>query len=105
MNKFLFLPMGVLTLAFPVLSAAQNSSPHPTPEPGLHYESAFAGYTPYEDVAPASWRALNDQVGQAGLKTGKQAGSPTATGDKPAVPSAASGAASHPAHGMHGGMK
>ena len=99
--------MGALTLAIPALGLAQDAGTTQTPAPGLRYESAFAGYTPYEETAPADWRAVNDAVGQAARKGGSHAAAagvsaPAAPGGKPATPSTPSDS---DAHNAHGGMK
>ena len=59
-----------LAIAFAIAAHAQ-----PTPDPGdaksaappLRYESAFAGYRPFKDGAPAPWKQVNEEV-KSGLK-------------------------------------
>ena len=34
--------------------------------PAVNYESAFAGYLPYRDQKPASWRDVNDEAARVG---------------------------------------
>lgn len=108
MNKHLLRLMGALTLAIPALGLAQDAGTARTPAPELRYESAFAGYIPYEELVPADWRAVNDAVGQAARKTGGHAAevSTPAARVKPAMSSAPSGSDDHDAHhGAQGGMK
>lgn len=104
--------MSALTLAVPALGLAQDvSTTVQAPAPALRYESAFAGYKAYEELAPADWRAGNDAVGQASQKEDGHAAAaagvstPAATSGKPAIPSTPSDRNAHGAHGAHGGMK
>ena len=53
-------------------AAAQQHPPRPNaanPDavvPPVRYESAFAGYAPYREQDPGSWRELNDEVARIG---------------------------------------
>lgn len=109
MKKNLLLLIGALTLAAPALGLAQDAGNNAqSPAPALRYESAFAGYKAYEELAPADWRALNDAVGRATQKEDDPAdgvSTPAATSGKPPLPSSPSGKDAHGAHGAHGGMK
>jgi hypothetical protein len=50
-----------VALAMLLLSFGQASTPG-----SLRYQSAFADYKPYEDLATGNWRALNDTMRGAG---------------------------------------
>jgi hypothetical protein len=95
-----------LVLCLPLATLAQidaQPSADGASERQLLYRSAFADYTPWQDIKPGDWRALNNSLKRAGM-AGHTMGSmaPVAT---PAAGSAASAPVipSHAAHPMHGG--
>ena len=101
-----------LALCLPLLAVAQDRRSDPAdpraPAPALRYSSAFADYKPWQDIKPADWRAVNDQLrGAAGgaAHAGHAGPAPAAaTGPQPAAkpsPPATSGA--HGGHGGHSG--
>jgi hypothetical protein len=70
-----YLPCAVwLTAALSIAHAAEPAKPPPHPAateagarvPDTKYDSAFTGYRPYREQSLAPWRALNDEVHQAG---------------------------------------
>ena len=109
--------MSALALAVPVPGLAQDAGTAQNRAPDLRYVSAFADYSPYKELAPADWRAVNDAVGHAAQKAGSHAaipGAPTAAattapaaapGGKPAMHSNPLGMDVPGNHGAHGGMK
>lgn len=78
--------------------------------PALRYESAFAGYRPFDDAPRADWREVNRVVdeaardaagGHAGHRPASAPSEPAAT--TPTAPPAGSG---HHGHGaVHGGAR
>lgn len=107
MNINLLRLTGALTLAVPAFAPAQDADAARMPVPELRYESAFAGYTPYEALAPADWRAVNDALGQAAQKPAGPAKAADGALPAPAIakPPAPSSPDGHRAHGAHGGMR
>jgi hypothetical protein len=103
----------VIAFAMPQLVAAQAAPETPaasTAGSQFPFQSAFADYTPYQDVPVADWREVNETVKKAAEKGGGHAGhgsqKPPAVEDKaPAAGSAPSPAPreEHTGHGMHGG--
>ena len=67
-----------VALCLPLLSLAQTGRSDPagpkSPAPLLRYFSAFADYKPWQDLKPADWRSVNDNVRDAGGKAGAHAG-------------------------------
>jgi hypothetical protein len=104
MNSFLFRLVPVAALCLPLLALAQAGRPDPAdakaPAPALRYRSAFADYKPWQESKPGDWRAVNDNVRQAGAKSNGHAGHQMS----PAPPSAASAPSAKPAAPAHGGQ-
>jgi hypothetical protein len=93
-------------------SPATNPASPDAPVRQLAYESAFAGYRPFIDEKPASWREANDEVGRVGGQAGIFGGAGHAGhgGAKPVTntpaPAAAAPTTPLPMHGPgHQGMK
>ena len=111
MNSFLSRLAPAAALCLPLLALAQVGRPDPAdaraPAPALRYPSAFADYKPWRETKPGDWRAVNDNVRQAGSKGGGHAGhqmspaSPAAASAPPAKPAAPG----HGGHPMHGGKQ
>jgi hypothetical protein len=79
-----------LMAAQPIVLHAAQPTPAPTdakvPVPHTQYQSAFTGYQPYREQAPAPWRDLNDTVHKAGGHIGIVGGAGGAGGKPPAHP-------------------
>ena len=97
-------------LCLPPLAFAQAVRADPAdangPAPALRYQSAFADYKPWQDTRPGDWRAVNDNVRQAGIRS-SHPGHPMSA--VPAVaasaPVAKPPAPAHGSHPMNGGKK
>jgi len=76
MQKSTLLWVAGISACAPMLAIAQPAEPSRQVTP-LPYTSAFANYTPFQELEPGNWRALNDAVGAAAAKPGSQS-SPTA---------------------------
>lgn len=99
-----------LALGLPLLALAQPARPDPADPrasaPPLHYQSAFADYKPWQHTKPGDWRAVNDNVRDAGAKGGGHAGH--AMPGAPAgasAPAAKASSAAHGSHHQHGGHR
>ena len=88
-----------LAAALPIAHAAEPAkAPPPQPAaieasarvPATKYDSAFTGYRPYREQSLAPWRALNDEVHQAGGHIGIFGNAPGAR------PAPASATGTHP---------
>lgn len=89
-----------MSACIPLLSAAQATKPDaPKPAPPLSYQSAFADYKPYKEVALADWRALNDALaGAAGGARGQAGQATQGMGAKPAADAPVQAAPPEPTH-------
>lgn len=72
-------------LASPAVRAADAAANANTRVPEARYDSAFTGYRPYREQAPAQWRAVNDEVHKAGGHIGIFGGAHGHHGAKPAA--------------------
>lgn len=96
-----------VALCLPLLAFSQASRSDPTdsktPAPALRYTSAFADYKPWQDIKPADWRAINDNVRDAAAKGGAHAGhaSPAPAPTSAPTPGAKASAPAVPGHGGH----
>jgi hypothetical protein len=108
MNSFFPRLAPVAALCLPLLALAQAGRPDPAdakaPASALRYPSAFADYKPWQETKPGDWRAVNDNVRQAGSKGGGHAGhqmspAPPAAASAPAAKSPAPAHSGHPTHG------
>jgi hypothetical protein len=108
MNDLFRRPALALVLCLPLAAPAQIDA---KPAGGgasasqLRYRSAFADYTPWQDIKPGDWRALNDSVKGAGM-TGHTMGSMAPAAAPASAPSPAASAPAMPGHSghpMHGG--
>jgi hypothetical protein len=106
MNNLFRRPALALVLCLPLAAPAQiDAKPAAggASAPQLQYRSAFADYTPWQDIKPSDWRALNESVKGTGMAGHTM--SSMAPAAAPAAGSAASAPAnpSHAGHPMHGG--
>lgn len=65
MNHFLDRLVPAAALCLPLLAHAQprvEPADAQAPAPPLRYQSAFAGYKPWQEVKPGNWRQLNDDL-------------------------------------------
>lgn len=83
------------------IAAAQ---PVASASPPLRYDSAFADYKPWQDIAPLEWRKVNDAVREAASRGG-HAGHGSAAAPAAANSASAPSPKPEPAHGHHGGTK
>jgi hypothetical protein len=103
MNDLFRRPALALVLCLPLAAPAQiDAKPAAggASAPRLQYRSAFADYTPWQDIKPGDWRALNESVKGAGMAAHTMGSMAPAAA--PAAGSAALAPAS-PGHPMHGG--
>ena len=98
-------------LTLPLAAVAQaNPAGPPATAPALRYESAFADYTPWQDIQPGDWRAINDALAKGPAGHGEHgekppaAGTPSSQPEKPAN-SRQAPVPMHDGHHMHGGQK
>jgi hypothetical protein len=111
MNSFFPRLAAVAALCLPVLALGQAGRPDPSDAkaaaPALRYRSAFADYKPWQQTRPGDWRAANDNVRQAGAKSGGHAGHPMSAASAAAasVPAPSSPARDHGSHPTHGGRR
>lgn len=88
----------VSTLLFAALMSFVSTAAEPTVTrapaadaaarvPEARYESAFAGYVPYQEQKPAPWRDVNDEVRKAGGHISIIGGTHAQHGARPANPS------------------
>lgn len=101
-----------VALCLPLATLAQSGRADPAgvaaSGPALRYQSAFAGYKPWQDLRPADWRAVNDKVRDAAAAGGGHSGHGTSTpmapsASAPAPKASAPAMRSHEGHRMHGG--
>lgn len=68
----------VCMAAWSLHAHAQATSPPASAAPPqgakLEFQSAFAGYRPYQDTTPANWRRINDAARDAAVKGGATGG-------------------------------
>jgi hypothetical protein len=106
-NHFLRLVPAV-ALCAPLAALAQSGRADPTDAlasaPALRYPSAFSDYKPWQELKPADWRAVNDQVRGAAATGGGHAGHNMSMPMAPAA-SAPAPKASAPAMPGHGGHR
>lgn len=65
MNHFIDRLVPVAALCLPLLAPAQprvDPADAQAPASPLRYQSAFAGYKPWQEVKPGNWRQLNDDL-------------------------------------------
>lgn len=102
MNKLArgFAPALVLCLPLGVLAQSASRQPDDagTAAPPLRYQSAFADYTPWQDVRPGDWRQLNDAL--AASPAAPHGGHAGHAMPAPSVPPAST---PHGGHSRHGG--
>lgn len=104
-------PALALSLSWPAVAqpradaaALERSAPPP------RYRSAYADYTPWQDLRPGDWRQLNDALRPATGSASGQSGH-AGHGGRSAAPASAASApapaepahAHHPMHPMRGG--
>jgi hypothetical protein len=100
-----------VALGLPLLALAQTARPDPADAkaaaPPLRYQSAFADYKPWQDAKPGDWRAVNDNVRDAGAKGGAHGGhaSPPAPAASAPAAKASAPAPAHGGHHPHGGHR
>lgn len=107
MNPVLFWLAPALALSLPWPAVAQPRADAAALErsaPPPRYRSAYADYTPWQDIRPGDWRRLNDALRPAtGSSTGHAghgaAPASAASAPVPAEPTHAH----HPMHPMRGG--
>ncbi|MBE7941236.1 MULTISPECIES: hypothetical protein [Ramlibacter] len=90
-------------LALPAVALAQ--APAPAHDEALRYQSAFADYKPWQDLAPGDWRALNGGPGPAGAAQGLHGGpaaQPPAAAATPPAPMRHGGPGMQGMQGVHG---
>ena len=85
-------------LAAPISSAAVPAEAEPShPTLKITYRSAFADYRPFREEPVTDWRALNDDVAQAGGHVGIMRGTNAAAGQqRPNKPSGESAQSAPP---------
>jgi hypothetical protein len=69
MFRYFPIALGIATLAAPAIAAEPAHAPATAANarvPDTKYDSAFTGYQPFREQKLAPWRALNDDVHQAG---------------------------------------
>ncbi|HLL10199.1 MAG TPA: hypothetical protein VK570_04025 [Rubrivivax sp.] len=118
MKNHLMARAAALALGFALLASARGKADDPsearTPAGPLRYDSAFAGYRPWQDAKPGNWRAINDALlreppaqaaphaeSGAVMPDSRPDASPAA-GRSAVAPAAAASGPPHGGHGQHG---
>lgn len=117
MNKLLQrLAPAMVALCLPLGAGAQARGADPADArasgQALRYRSAFADYTPWQDLKPGDWRAANENVRDAagqgrahGDHTRAAPASPPGALPAPAPARSGQRASGHDEHPMHGGER
>lgn len=110
MNKILIRLAPAMALALPAAVVAQGggaarSSPN-TEAGGLQYRSAFADYSPWQDVNPADWRAVNDALLASEARKGEhESNSAAPQAEAVDAPQAPASSGTHGRDHSHGGAR
>ena len=96
-----------MALCLPLVATAQSGRADPADSrasaPALRYRSAFADYTPWQDLKPGHWRALNDAVVPAASRPPGHTADGAVASPVPAGKAEGPSAPGHKGHPGHGG--